>query len=373
MEHSRRDFLKYVMAFTASAGIAIDPLRVLAAASSAQEYLVVGSFTKAVRANLTQQTVKQLEIGFLAHSLLRHPKYPHRYLAMEKWGPNAAMVDFETDEVRKIPSGNKYSFYGHGRYVPEKNAFYVARVSVETGKGYLVAYDPETYEVKESIHVCMGGLHECRRMPDNTYAVTNSGIKADDYGDPRKGHRVEPSALTFVDIVGGGKVVKQLPIEDDQQIIGHFEVTKHGQIIALTSPSRQFLGQDMRTASRHNSGYVYFSPDGKQPLKIMDWGHRLQTQIKGEILSVALNEDHTQAAVTNPLAGNVVLIDMEKQSVIRSLDAPFRGIVWDPVSKGYIGSAEKLVWIAPDFSKMTKLPIENKAGYSSSHSILETV
>ncbi|MDX1921784.1 MAG: DUF1513 domain-containing protein [Alphaproteobacteria bacterium] len=361
------------MALTASTGLAIDPLRVFAAASTVQEYLVVGSYTKAVRANLTQQTVKQLEIGFLAHSLLRHPKYPHRYLAMEKWGPNAAMVDFETGEVKKVLGGENQHFYGHGRYVPEKNAFYVSRVSVETGKGYLAAYDPETYEAKDAIHVCMGGLHECRRMPDNTYAVTSSGVKADDYGDPRKGKRVEPSSLRFVDIVGSGKVVRDLSIQDDKQVIGHFEITKHGQIIALSSPLSQFLGGDLRTASRNNAGYVYFSRDGKEPLKEMDWGHDLQMQIKGEILSIALNEDHTQAAVTNPLAGNVVLLDLEKQKVIKSVEAPFRGIVWDPLSKGYIGSERHLVWIAPDFSKMTKLPIENKAGYSSSHSILETV
>lgn len=372
MEHSRRDFLKYVMALSAT-GVAIDPLRVVAATAASQEFLVVGSFTKAVCANLTKQTAKHIEIGFLAHSLLRHPKYPMRYLAMEKWGPHAAVVDFETEEVKHISSGKQNLFYGHGRYVEEKKAFYMSRVSLETGKGYMVAYDPETLEQGEAILTTPGGLHECRRMPDNTFAVTSSGMKADDYGDPRKGHRIAKSALTFVDIINTGKVTKELTIDDDKQIIGHFEVTKHGKIIALTSPTRQFLGDDMRTASKDNSGYIYISKDGNEPLKLLDWGYKLNRQIKGEILSVALNDDHTRAAVTNPLVGNIILIDLVNDKVIKSLDAPFKGIVWDPTLKGYLGTDQNLVWIDPDFNKMTRLPIECKAGYSSSHSIFETV
>ncbi len=372
MEHSRRDFLKYVMALSAT-GVAIDPLRVVAATASSQEFLVVGSLSKAVCANLTKQTAKHIEIGFLAHSLLRHPKYPMRYLAMEKWGPHAAVVDFDTEEVKQLSSGGKNHFYGHGRYVAEKKAFYVSRVSLDTGKGYMVAYDHETFEPGEAILTTPGGLHECHRMADNTFAVTSSGMKADDYGDPRKGNRVAKSALTFVDIIGSGKVTRELTIDDKEQIIGHFEVTKHGKIIALTSPVRQFKGNDMRTASKDNSGYIYISKDGKEPLKLLDWGYQLNRQIKGEILSIALNDDHTRAAVTNPLAGNVMLLDIVNDKVIRSIDAPFRGIVWDPTLKGYIGSERNLVWIDPDFKKMTRLPIECKPGFSSSHSIFETV
>lgn len=372
MEHSRRDFLKYVMALS-TAGSTISPLRAMAAASISQECIVVGSLNKAIFANLTSQKTKEIDLGFQAHTFIRHPNYPSRYIGMEKWGPHAAVVDFHTEKVTPISSDGNNWFYGHGQYIEEKGMFYLARVSIETGKGYYVAYDPETYKPGEEVYVTPGGLHDCHRVADKTLAIATSGIKANEVGDPRKGTRVTKSSLAFVDIAGKGDVVRELTIDDDQQVIGHFQVTKHGKIIALSGPLRQMEVGDMRTASKDNSGYVYISKDGKEPLKLLDWGYQLNRQIKGEILSVALNDDHTRAVVTNPLAGNIILIDLVNDKVIASIDAPFRGIVWDSELKGYVGSERDLVWIDPDFKKMTRLPIISKVGYSNAHSIIVSV
>lgn len=371
MDHSRRDFLKYVMAISA-AGSALRPLHVMAAAAS-QECIVVGSLNKAVFANLTTQKTKEIELGFPAHTFIRHPKYPSRYLGMEKWGAHAAVVDFDTEKVTPISSAGNNWFYGHGRYIEEKGMFYLARVSLDTGKGYYAAYDPETYKPGEEVYVTPGGLHDCHRVADKTLAIATSGIKADEHGDPRKGTRVAKSSIAFVDIAGKGDIVRELTIDDPQQVIGHFQVTKHGKIIALSGPLRQMGTADMRTADPNNSGYVYISPDGVQPLRVLNWGKDLGREIKGEILSVTLNDDHTRAVVTNPLAGNIVLIDLVNDKVLKSIDATFKGVVWDNTLKGYIASNERLVWIDPDFTKMRLLPNECKVGFQNPHSIIEIV
>ncbi|MDX1921785.1 MAG: DUF1513 domain-containing protein [Alphaproteobacteria bacterium] len=350
----------------------MSPLRVLAR-SATQECIVVGSVNKAVYANLSTQTVKQVDLGFPGHAFIRHPKYPSRYLTTQKWGANAAVVDFETETVMKIDAGKENWFYGHGHYIEEKDAFYLARVSLETGKGYYAAYDPETYKPGEAFQVTPGGLHDCHRMADKTLAIASSGVRAEKYSDPNKGMRIAKSSIVFVDIAGKGNVVRELTIDDPWQMIGHFQVTKTGKIIALTCPQKQLDNYNMRTADHNNSGYVYFSSDGKQSLKVMDWGHDLQTQIKGVILSIALNDDHTRAAVTNPLVGNIVLLDVVNEKVLKSINAPFKGVVWDDSLKGYLGTDRQLVWISPDFDKMTRLPIESAAGFQNPHSIIETV
>jgi hypothetical protein len=360
MQHSRRDFLKYVLALTATS-VQLDPMSAFAAANANKNVLMFGSKNRVFMADLAKQSIHSLFIGFTGHGFLQHPKNPSRFLVLEKWGSHGVDINFETGKAIRINSGKDFLFYGHGIFVEELKAVFTSRVSISSGKGYLTGYDPETYKIKYHYQAAPGGLHDCHRLADNTFMIASMGLRADYLGNPLHSTRIEKSALVNIDLIHGGKILRTMPADNPDAAMAHFTVTKTGKLMALSVPAAD--AKDQR-------GYVFISSDGKKPLRQMAWGEQLDAKISGEILSIALNEDHSRAAVTNPNGKVVVLIDMNEEKVIKHLDVELKGISYDPEQKKYIGTDKQMVLIDENFNDMTVFPMDNDGlGFFSSHNL----
>jgi hypothetical protein len=348
---SRRDFMGYMLALTASGAI-LQPIEALAEATAPRESLIVGTDNSASLINLISHTVNQIVLSFKPHSFIQHPQVSSRFIAIEKWGPNAAEVDFETGSVKPLENDDTHHFYGHGFYQKQGNTVFISRVDKQTGLGYFTGYKLDDYTIINHYHVAPGGLHECRHLPDDTVMVTSSGIKADNYAAPQSGTRVAPSALLHIDVNASVKVIGEMPIPDDEQILGHFSITKAGQILALSGP---------KPGPETGSGKLYYSPNIHTPLKAITFDANLQNRTQGEMLSVALNTDETRAAVTNPTGKNIILIDMLAGTVIKTMQRNWHGVAFDPLQKMFVGSYPGLDVVDDTFKEIKKFQLEKPA------------
>jgi hypothetical protein len=367
MIHSRRRFLKSLLALPA-VGVAMYSLRSLASPAEIKNYLVVGSDKGASLVDLDAHTVKHVSLDFSPHSFVPHPSLPMRFVGIEKWGWDAAEVDFEKGTARPIPSGDGFQFYGHGIYIEEHKAVFIARVDTKTGLGHLVGYDPITYEILRDFQVAPGGLHDCHRLSDGTLMFASSGIRL--IGDKVKGDKkpylaplingehVAPSALIRIDIQDG-KVLGQLPIEDEIQSIGHFAVTKNGEVLALC------------TSRKGRVGNLYYSPNLTGPLKPVKFNPDIQARLIGEMLSVALNADHSHAAVTNPASSTVILVDMKTGEVLKTQNEMLLNIAFNPKHPSFLGSFKKLKIIDDAFTHVDDFALNDpNPSLNGAHSIL---
>jgi hypothetical protein len=387
MMQSRRAFLKS-MVVLAAAGVTLSPAHVWGAMQQKERScLVVGSDRAACIVDLENMVGKRVEVGFFAHSFAPHPD-PARFVGMTKWERGAAEVNFETGKARQIPIEPGWEFYGHAAYVPEKKLIFFSRVDNSTGKGYLTGYDPETYKIMENFQVTPGGLHECLRMADNTYVVSSSGLHRN-VGLAQMGRgsnfdgakRVAPSALVRVDLLGSGKVISELTIDNPNYQMAHFRVTKAGQILAIGAGLTAAVG-----------GSIYYSPDGKQPLRWVEIPPEMQKEIDAgiewnaitrpnlrniakEVLSIALNGDHTRAAVTYPPAGKIILIDMTQGKVVNMFDqlakdVVGRNVAYDPVTDRLISGGLSLSYLNDTFTQHEEKSLADDVRPNGVHSLL---
>jgi hypothetical protein len=358
---SRRDFLKSLVAL-AAAGASFHPLQLLAGTPQERNCLIVGSDTSACLVDLEKFTAKRVDIGMRAHSFIPHPHNPMRFIAVEKWGPSSAEVDFEKSTKRLLIADGGEEFYGHGLYVKEKKAIFITRID-NAGLGYLTGYDPETYKILHNFQVTAGGLHECHRMADNSVMIASAGSRRPYRAGPREPWAwVEHSALVRVDMLNGGKELGRLSIEDKDQVVAHFVVTRAGQILALSGPT---------PGVKRQQGDLFYSPDGIQPLRRLDMPADMPKPIRGEMLSVALNADHSRAVVTNPGSEQVILVDMKEGKTLKVLPQPSKNMAFDPVRNKFIGGNKWLSLMDTAFDGQTKQSLADNILVDGAHSIIE--
>jgi hypothetical protein len=320
---TRRQFLNGLTAAALAGPWLLPPPLLASSFSDKPGYLVTNAGTKACLIDLMSNNVIAVQLDFKAHSFVQHPRRPARFLAIEKWGPNCAEVDFfERRVTRTVKCPDGFWFYGHGVSYEEGNAFFITRVDMKTGLGHLVAYDRETYVPGIDYQVAPGGLHECHMLPDQTLLVTSYGVRS--YGDsdksPEYGKRVAKTALLHVDM-RNGKLLDPLIVEDENQILGHFGLGPEGTIVALSA-------QKPESPAQH--GRVYYSAGIHDPLRPMEWPQEENAGLKGELLSAAFTPDGNAVAVTSPADGAVLLFDAKKGSFVAVQKIQTSGIVQTP-------------------------------------------
>jgi hypothetical protein len=127
-----------------------------------------------------------------------------------------------------------------------------------------------------------------------------------------------------------GKVLGELPIDDETQSVGHFGVTSGGQILALCFSHTQ------------SSCGLYYSPTLAGPLRRVKFSPEIQAKLKGEMLSIALNADQTRAIVTNPLSSTIILVDMKTGEVLKTKEEAFLSVAFNPKDHSFFGAFDKL-------------------------------
>jgi hypothetical protein len=325
---SRRAFLQHL---SLGMGLALSgvPLPLFGAESAAQRYYIVGAdINSACHIDLRDQKIREVPIGFSAHSFVPHPNDPYLAIGVQKWGPSAAVIDFKKEKVLHSlarPKGTE--FYGHGVFFREKNAFFVGRVELESGQGHLIGYDADTFKEVYDYPVTVGGLHDCHLLPDRTLLLASSGIKpAGPGGGAIRGQRLEASGLVHVDLATGRVLGKKL-IKDENQALSHFALAEDGTIVALSSPRPQTP-----------SGEVYLGSVSSSDFRRLEWTDAFQKN--GEMLSVSIDKKRHVAAVTNPGGSNLFFVNMRNGEGAGHRPMRAMGVAYDPVKEQFLFSGE---------------------------------
>lgn len=367
MKLSRRAFCNLVGGLALTAHWA-SPLRLCAAEAVRGDAIVVGSMQDACFIDLAAQTLTHVPLGFMAHSFIQHPTKKKTFLAIEKWGPHAAEVDFIKQKVTKpIRSPEGTWFYGHGVYRQEDSAFYITRVDLKTGLGHLVAHHGYDYSPARSLQVAAGGLHECHFLPDRTLLVTSSGIRSYGDGQPQAGTRVEKTALVHVDM-NAGRVLSRMDVDNEDQILGHFRISHHGPILALSGA---------RPNGKDKGGRLYYAEEAGKVFRMVELGEELYARIQGEMLSIALDEEKRIAAITNPVSETMLMVDMKTGQLIGKQKNDALGVVYDTSQRAFIATGAGIKRMASDFSKNEPLNIatgfkNKKRMLDGAHALLVT-
>lgn len=340
----------------------------LSAAAKVGRKLIAGSEKSVCAIDLDTRQVAQVSVTFKPHGYAQNPRQPAHIWAFEKWGRGAAEIDFASGAVAQtFISPEDTQFFGHGLFSRDGKICFAVREDLTTGLGHCIGFDTTTYQEVMDIQATPGGLHECHLLDDDTFLVASNGAPVIfKNGVMQPTPMVERSSLVHVD-PGAGKVLDKKFIADDDQIIGHFVLSRAGAIIALSSQRRS-------AAVPH--GAIYFGHLNQPALRRVVLPEALEAKLQGEMLSIAVDEARNLALVTNPGGSRVLFIDSQSGAYLGALENKINGVVFDEALAGFIGSGKELVLIKSRQDKARTLAAHDSAGaaflaaFDGAHSIL---
>lgn len=337
-------------------------------AADARRQLIAGVGKSVCAVDLQSRQVAQVGVDFKPHGYAQNPGAPAQIWAFEKWGRGAAVIDFADGAVTKaFTSPENTQYFGHGLFSRDGKTCFAVREDLTTGLGHCIGFDPVTYQERFDIQATPGGLHECHLLEDDSFLVASNGAPVFfKDGILLDTPMVERSSLVHVDPVAG-KVIDKKFIADDDQIIGHFAMSRTGAIIALSS---------QRRSAQVRHGAIYFGHVAQPTLRRVELPEPLAAKLVGEMLSIAIDETRNLALVTNPGGSSVLFIDSRNGTFLGALDNKIYGVVFDAALEGFIGSGQGLVLIKSQQEKVLPQPVQDKAGaafvaaFDGAHSIL---
>lgn len=317
----RRDFL---IGMAGAAGLAAGAgAFVLRSPADDDLAVVTGNLRQFIRYSLTDGTRLAIPTNTIAHSFTRLPEAGELVLGVEKSGPMMTLVDFGkgqvVGDVRAPP--NRF-YYGHVCPTADGRGLYSTQIDHVTGQGYLVLYDTRTFAVAKEWNLSPGGNHDIAWMPDGrTLAITTSGVAFpnEEYGKPKpKAVRVAPSRVVFFDTVAE-KTVKTWDHDDARTILGHLRVGADGRVHLITT---MFDG-----SGGPGAGAVLVASMTEPP---REWKvpEEVRAGMKGELLSVVIDERAGLLAATNPDGGKLLQFDLRDGKFLAADDVKTNGLAW---------------------------------------------
>lgn len=348
MDLTRRHFTQ---GLSAVAGVALfaNPLAMLAHATPISNgRFVMGAGYELVCCNLADNSVQRIDIGFNTHGIFPHPNDPNRIWAVEKLGTHAAEVDLKNGKVLKSFSSPETAFfYGHAAYQPESDTLFVACMRYDNRAGHLVGYSAKDYSIVSDDYICSGPVHDVQFMPDGTLVAAIIEVGWTD-GKPlpvrydtirnNKDWFLTSSALAFFNPKTRERL-RTIPIADGNvQALTHMHQLKSGGFIAISAPW-----------DRDGTGAFYCAPTADAPLARVDCGKALEAQFKYEFLSVAVDEKHHVAAITNPVGCLVVFMDTRSGKFIDAIQQQANNVSFDaPTGRFVTASSGRVITISTE-------------------------
>ena len=241
-----------------------------------------------------------IPVPFLGHGLAFHPNKPGLAVLFEKRGPGACEINLETLEVnRVIPTKDNRHFYGHGTYSADGKILYASETIIE-GKfeGAIIMRDSESMEEIGSFPSYGARPHDCQLLSDKrTMIITNGGGMFDEF---------EKGSVTYVDTITHS-LLKKLPVENKKLNAGHVAVAQNGSICLVSAP-REGLGFEKYT------GGISIAKEGDH-LTGVNAPRKLLDKLKGETLSVCIDNTNNTAVTMTPDAGEILFWDLAKKQL----------------------------------------------------------
>lgn len=247
-----------------------------------------------------------LAMRFLAHGVCIDPQHPDRAVVFEKKGPGACYVDLRAIRViAPIPTPAERHFYGHGAYSADGTLLYATESYLDDDfRGALVVRDAKTFAELGTVPTFGAAPHDCMLLDDGrTMVVTNGG------GPLRGGAR--PS-VTYVDVTAE-KLLEKVELKAGRFNAGHIAMTSRGDFALVSAPREGLPPRSPRL------GAVSLKPAGK-PIETVSKPKAICERMKGETLSVLIDERDGTVIATHPEGDMVTMWQLETGKLIRKYD-----------------------------------------------------
>lgn len=234
------------------------------------------------------------EIGFLGHGFTPRIDKPHVVLITEKHGQGCCEVDLLQGRIlRRVKTVAGREFYGHSSFSPDGKLWYCTEADTGDGSyhGVLAVRDADSLELRDEAFPTHGvAPHDCILIDDGaTLVITNGGGPLD--------HDNELPCVAYVDVKTGEKR-RLLTFKDKRINAGHIAMTSRGELVCVSAPREGIPSSDPAFL-----GAISFYDPARDTVTTAE--DPVRAKMKGETLSVAINEKTMIVGATNP-AGNIV-------------------------------------------------------------------
>lgn len=248
-----------------------------------------------VNLDVTSPQAKPIpEIGFLGHGFTPRIDKPHIVLITEKHGQGCCEVDLLQGKIlRRVKTVGGREFYGHSSFSPDGKLWYCTEAETGDGSyhGVLAVRDADSLELRDKTFPTHGvAPHDCILIDDGaTLVITNGGgpLDRDD----------ELPCVAYVD-VKTGEARRVLKFSNRKINAGHIAMTSRGELVCVSAPREGIPNGDPDYL-----GAISFYDPAKDAVTTAE--DPVRAKMKGETLSVAINEKTMIVGATNP-AGNIV-------------------------------------------------------------------
>ncbi len=364
------------------------------AATAKGERLIVGSDRHVhFLSSRTLEHYARVEVGFVPHSFLPHPKRPaqiwtiQRYTGKDAQGRimrygmpgyekltfRAVGIDLATGDITGTITADKDSeFRGHGYFMPDSHILFITRADMKKRTGHLTGYDTRTGKVVEDFKVSDAPIHEARLMPDGTVLIATSGFKKTGTEEGKYGEqrpiltRAGPDGILRVN-AKDGKQVSFSPVDGQEQGLSHVDQLPDGRIITV-SKSRAFEKDQLQG----EPGSVFIGREGETLREVnvkLDLSH---TPRPSEMFSIAIKPDENIVLVSDYVNAAVVRIDLASDSVTGQWLKRAFGVVFDKGSDNFIAFGDGVWKLDGHMSETLLAPgsaLQNKP-YAGSHGLI---
>lgn len=263
-----------------------------------------------VNLDVTSPQAKPIpEIGFLGHGFTPRIDKPHIVLITEKHGQGCCEVDLLQGKIlRRVETVGGREFYGHSSFSPDGKLWYCTEAETGDGSyhGVLAVRDADSLELRDKTFPTHGvAPHDCILIDNGaTLVITNGGgpLDRDD----------ELPCVAYVD-VKTGEARRVLKFSNRKINAGHIAMTSRGELVCVSAPREGIPNGD----PDYLGAISFYDPAKDAVTTAQD---PVRAKMKGETLSVAINEKTMIVGATNP-AGNIVTFwDFRSGKLVRQYE-----------------------------------------------------
>jgi uncharacterized protein len=295
--------------------------------------------------NLATGKADLLDMDFLPHGIHWHAQQPMRLAVFEKKGPHACEVDLQRMLVsREIPLISGRYFYGHGCYSADNRLLFSTETWLDGKDGVIAVRDADSLEYLGEFPSFGKEPHECKLIDNGrVLVITNAGgVKGD-----------AAPCVTWVD-VQTRQLLQRSELTDAGLNTGHIAIAADGSLVVVSAPR---TGLD---ASAH--GGVSIQPRG-QALLSMAAPLEVVRDMRGEALSVCIDDASGRVLVTHPDANMVTLWSIRDRHFLARLDLPRpRGVCLSGDGQGFLvscGTLPGVLRVPVDHPEHNAVVVEN--------------
>ncbi len=251
-----------------------------------------------------------VSLDFLIHGCAIDPKNRNRALLFEKRGPHGVEVDLgKAARLRSLAPREGHAFYGHAAFSRDGASLFVVESDLANGHGSISVLDAQTLAPLGVLETHGLRPHDIVLARNGKQAfITNGG---GDYPDGPAG------CVTLVELASG-KLVEKREIPEARFNAGHVGVSAAGDLVVVSAPRDGLAKTEL-------GGLSLGAPGGA--LSTMRSPAPLMQSLRGETLSIAIDDARRRAVVTTPDGNLLTAWNLASQQFIKSFDLPLaRGV-----------------------------------------------